>query len=73
MKLSGLFDECLTRAEKTLKKKRYGKNMTSDEIKQSEECVAYGCIKFGHLLENRINQYFFSIDHVSFESIINFI
>lgn len=65
MKLSDLLDEGLTRAMDKLKEKERDKVMTPEELKQSQESVAYGCIKYADLSHNRINEYVFSFDRVS--------
>lgn len=65
MKLSELLDEGLTRAMDKLKEKERDKVLTPQELKQSQESVAYGCIKYADLSHNRTNEYVFSFDRVS--------
>lgn len=65
MKLSLLLDEGLSRAMDKLKEKERDKVLTPQELKQSQESVAYGCIKYADLSHNRTNEYVFSFDRVS--------
>lgn len=65
VKLSDLLDEGLTRAMDKLKEKGRDKILTAEELKQAQESVAYGCIKYSDLSHNRINEYVFSFDRVS--------
>lgn len=48
-----------------LKEKERDKVLKADELKQSQESIAYGCIKYADLSHNRINEYVFSFDRVS--------
>lgn len=68
MKLSELLDEGLSRAMDKLKEKERDKVLTPQELKQSQESVAYGCIKYADLSHNRTNEYVFSFDRVSIRS-----
>lgn len=65
MKLSDLLDEGLTRSMDKLKEKERDKVLTPQELKQAQESVAYGCIKYADLSHNRTNEYVFSFDRVS--------
>lgn len=65
VKLSDLLDEGLTRAMDKLKEKERDKVLTPEELKQSQESVAFGCIKYADLSHNRSNEYVFSFDRVS--------
>lgn len=65
MKLSDLLDEGLTRSMDKLKEKERDKVLTPTELKQAQESVAYGCIKYADLSHNRTNEYVFSFDRVS--------
>lgn len=65
VKLSDLVDEGLTRAMDKLKEKERDKVMTPEELKQAQESVAFGCIKYADLSHNRTNEYVFSFNRVS--------
>lgn len=65
VKLSDLLDEGLTRSMDKLKEKERDKVLTPAELKQAQESVAYGCIKYADLSHNRTNEYVFSFDRVS--------
>lgn len=65
VKLSDLIDEGLSRAMDKLKERERDKVMTPEELKQAQESVAYGCIKYADLSHNRSNEYVFSFDRVS--------
>lgn len=65
VKLSDLLDEGLSRAMDKLKEKEHDKVLTPEKLKQSQESIAYGCIKYADLSHNRINEYVFSFDRVS--------
>lgn len=43
------------------------KVLTPEELKDAQEAVAYGCVKYADLSHNRINDYVFSFDKVSRE------
>lgn len=64
MKLNDLLEEGLSRAMDKLKEKERDKVLTPEELKQAQESVAYGCIKYADLSHNRINEYVFSFDRV---------
>jgi len=40
--------------------------LTPDELSAAKEAVAYGCIKYADLSHNRLGDYVFSFDKVSF-------
>lgn len=65
VKLSDLLDEGLSRSMDKLKEKERDKVLTPTELKQSQESIAYGCIKYADLSHNRNNEYIFSFDRVS--------
>lgn len=48
-----------------LKEKERDKVLTPQELKESQESIAYGCIKYADLSHNRTNEYIFSFDRVS--------
>lgn len=62
VKLRDLLDEGLKRALDKLIEKGRDKVLTPEELKQAQEAVAYGCIKYADLSHNRINDYVFSFD-----------
>lgn len=62
IKLIDLLDEGLKRALDKLVEKGRDKVLTPEELKQAQEAVAYGCIKYADLSHNRINDYIFSFD-----------
>lgn len=62
-----MLDEGLKRALDKLKEKERDKVLTADELKQAQESVAYGCIKYADLSHNRTNDYVFSFDKVIIE------
>lgn len=64
MKLTSLLDEGLTRAMDKLMEKERDKVLTPAELKEAQESVAYGCIKYADLSKNRTNEYVFSFDRV---------
>lgn len=64
MKLIDLMDEGLARAMDKLKEKGRDQVMTPQELKEAQEAIAYGCIKYADLSHNRINEYVFSFDRV---------
>ena len=39
--------------------------LTPEELKQAEEAIAYGCIKYADLSHNRNHDYVFSFDKVT--------
>ncbi|CAB3230713.1 unnamed protein product [Arctia plantaginis] len=62
IKLIELLDEGLTRSLNKLIEKGRDKILTPEELKQAQEAVAYGCIKYADLSHNRLNDYVFSFD-----------
>lgn len=62
IKLIELLDEGLKRSLDKLVEKGRDKVLTPEELKQAQEAVAYGCIKYADLSHNRINDYIFSFD-----------
>jgi arginyl-tRNA synthetase len=62
VRLRDLLDEGLTRALNKLKEKERDKVLTESELKAAQKAVAYGCIKYSDLSNNRINAYIFSFD-----------
>lgn len=65
VKLTELLDEGLSRAMEKLLEKERDKVLTPEELKQAQESVAYGCIKYADLSHNRVNEYVFSFDRVN--------
>lgn len=64
VRLVDLLDEGCRRALDKLKEKERDKVLSEDELKQAQESVAYGCIKYADLSHNRTNDYVFSFDKV---------
>ncbi|XP_059048669.1 arginine--tRNA ligase, cytoplasmic [Achroia grisella] len=62
IKLIELLDEGLKRSLDKLIEKGRDKVLTPEELKQAQEAVAYGCIKYADLSHNRVNDYVFSFD-----------
>ncbi|KZC08151.1 Arginine--tRNA ligase, cytoplasmic, partial [Dufourea novaeangliae] len=62
VKLNDLLDEGLKRALQKLKEKERDKVLTKEELKNAQESVAYGCIKYADLSHNRNHEYVFSFD-----------
>ncbi|XP_031828662.1 arginine--tRNA ligase-like protein isoform X2 [Nomia melanderi] len=62
VKLNDLLDEGLKRALQKLKEKERDKVLTEEELKQAQESIAYGCIKYADLSHNRNHEYVFSFD-----------
>lgn len=62
VKLTELLDEGLKRSLDKLLEKERDKVLTPEELKQAQESVAYGCIKYADLSHNRNNEYIFSFD-----------
>ncbi|XP_072944916.1 arginine--tRNA ligase, cytoplasmic [Epargyreus clarus] len=62
VKLSTLLDDGLKRALDKLIEKGRDKVLTPQELKEAQEAIAYGCIKYADLSHNRINEYVFSFD-----------
>lgn len=64
VKLIDLLDEGLTRSLDKLREKERDKVLTAEELRQAQESVAYGCIKYADLSHNRNNEYIFSFDRM---------
>uniref|UniRef100_A0A2A4K4Y4 Probable arginine--tRNA ligase, cytoplasmic n=1 Tax=Heliothis virescens TaxID=7102 RepID=A0A2A4K4Y4_HELVI len=62
IKLIKLLDEGLKRSLDKLVEKGRDKVLTPEELKQAQEAIAYGCIKYADLSHNRVNDYVFSFD-----------
>jgi len=62
VRLSELLDEGLRRALQKLQEKERDKVLTPEELKSAQEAVAYGCIKYADLSNNRTKDYVFSFD-----------
>nr|XP_023020401.1 arginine--tRNA ligase, cytoplasmic [Leptinotarsa decemlineata] len=62
VRLSDLLDEGLKRAMEKLREKERDKVLTPEELKEAQEAVAYGCIKYADLSHNRNHEYVFSFD-----------
>ncbi|XP_046667053.1 arginine--tRNA ligase, cytoplasmic-like [Homalodisca vitripennis] len=62
VRLTELLDEGLKKALETLKAKGRDEVLTPEELKEAQEAVAYGCIKYADLSHNRVNDYVFSFD-----------
>lgn len=62
VKLSDLLNEGLKRSMDKLIEKGRDKILTANELKQAQENVAFGCIKYADLSKNRTNEYVFSFD-----------
>ncbi|CAH1159619.1 unnamed protein product [Phaedon cochleariae] len=62
VRLLDLLDEGLKRALDKLKEKEREKVLTPEELKQAQEAIAYGCIKYADLSHNRNHEYVFSFD-----------
>ena len=55
-----LLDEGCERSRALLIERERNKELTEKEMKECEEAVAYGCIKYADLQSNRRNDYIFS-------------
>lgn len=64
VQLTELLDEGLKRALDTLKEKEREKELNEDELGIAQEAVAYGCIKYADLSNNRTSDYVFSFDRM---------
>ncbi|XP_050308145.1 arginine--tRNA ligase, cytoplasmic isoform X2 [Anthonomus grandis grandis] len=64
VRLLDLLDEGLKRSEAKLKEKERDKVLTAEELRQAQESVAYGCIKYADLSHNRNHEYVFSFDRM---------
>lgn len=72
IRLTDLLDEGVKRAKAKMEAKRIEKssdtyeNMSEEEFQKAYEAVAYGCIKYADLSQNRRSDYVFSFDKVCF-------
>ncbi|KAH8238364.1 hypothetical protein KR032_005185 [Drosophila birchii] len=62
VKLSDLLDEGMKRSLQQLESRGREKVLTAQELKDAQEAVAYGCIKYADLRHNRVGDYIFSFD-----------
>lgn len=62
VRLIDLMDEGLKRSLDKLMENGRDKVLTPEELKSAQESVAYGCIKYADLSQNRIGAYVFSFD-----------
>ncbi|KAG5888383.1 hypothetical protein JTB14_035689 [Gonioctena quinquepunctata] len=62
VRLQDLLNEGLKRALEKLKEKERDSVLTPEELKEAQEAVAYGCIKYADLSHNRNHEYVFSFD-----------
>lgn len=62
VRLVDLLDEGLKRALDKLKEKERDKVLTPEELKKAQESIAYGCIRYADLCNNRNHEYVFSFD-----------
>lgn len=69
VRLTELLDEGVKRSLDKLLEKEREKVLTPEELKAAQESVAYGCIKYADLSQNRINAYVFSFDKVMSHSL----
>lgn len=72
IRLTDLLDEGVKRAKAKMEAKRSEKasetyeHMSDNEFEAAYHAVAYGCIKYADLSQNRRSDYTFSFDRVSF-------
>lgn len=64
VRLSELLDEGMERSLAKLKEKGRDKELSEQELKQAQEAVAYGCIKYSDLSRDRNKDYIFSFDQM---------
>ncbi|XP_055339993.1 LOW QUALITY PROTEIN: arginine--tRNA ligase, cytoplasmic-like [Paramacrobiotus metropolitanus] len=62
VRLVDLLDEGVNRAAAKLKDKGRDKDLTTEEFEAARDAVAYGCIKYADLSNNRTSDYVFSFD-----------
>lgn len=62
VRLLDLLDEGLKRSLDKLTQKEREKVLSPEELKQAQESVTYGCIKYADLSHNRNHEYVFSFD-----------
>lgn len=65
VRLTDLLDEGVHRASKKLIEKGRDKELNQEELNAASEAVAYGCVRFTDLSQNRTSDYIFSFDQVS--------
>jgi arginyl-tRNA synthetase len=64
IKLASLIQEGLLRSAAKLAEKDRAAVLSPEELRASQEAVAYGCIKYSDLVHNRNNDYIFSFDRM---------
>lgn len=64
VKLRELLEEGIQRAEQKLKEKERDKVLSPEELEVAKKAVAYGCIKYSDLAQDRIKDYQFSFDRM---------
>ncbi|XP_037076536.1 arginine--tRNA ligase, cytoplasmic-like [Pollicipes pollicipes] len=62
VRLVDLLDEGVKRTLEKLREKGRDGELTPEELRQAQEHVAYGCIKYADLSHNRNHEYVFSFD-----------
>ncbi|XP_016952081.1 probable arginine--tRNA ligase, cytoplasmic [Drosophila biarmipes] len=62
VKLADLLDEGMKRSLQQLESRGRDQVLTPQELKDAQESLAYGCIKYSDLCHNRISDYIFSFD-----------
>jgi len=62
VRLVDLLDEGVKRASEKLKEKGRDAELSGEELRQAQDYVAYGCIKYADLSHNRNHEYVFSFD-----------
>jgi len=62
VKLADLMDEGLKRSKEKLLEKGRDKELTQEELNSAQTSIAYGCIKYADLSNNRVADYVFSFD-----------
>ncbi|XP_053208782.1 arginine--tRNA ligase, cytoplasmic-like [Panonychus citri] len=64
VRLKELLDEGIVRAEQKLKEKERDKILSPEELEVAKKAIAYGCIKYSDLAQDRIKNYEFSFDRM---------
>lgn len=64
VRLKDLLQEGLERARAKLVEKNRASELSEDELKQAEVALAYGCIKYADLKQDRNHEYEFSFDRM---------
>ncbi|XP_016942003.2 probable arginine--tRNA ligase, cytoplasmic [Drosophila suzukii] len=62
VKLADLLDEGMKRSLQQLQSRGRDQVLSPQELKDAQESLAYGCIKYSDLCHNRISDYIFSFD-----------